>query len=721
MLPRILLLALSLTSLAVTALGAAPGKAARKDAKEAAAEAAKPKTPAKPIAPAAAVPVVPPANAVWRVWKDNQGRTVEAMFCGLSGEFITLQTKDGKTYHFNGNVLCPEDIAFAKDCATKARASGFSGLSVAQAAADIDRLVGAALAAKGQQLNAPASDEQFLRRIYVDAVGRVPTAAEAAAFLDDRAADKRAKLIDKLVYAPGYSLQMFNWMADLLRVKDTFYKGVPAFSFEDWLKSRITANAPWDVMVREMLTADGRLSDNGAAGFLLYDAEMPLDGVSNLLTTFLGSNMACAQCHDHPLADWTQRDFYQMAAFFGATDGKDEALINQIKRAVGKDGLVPIKDSRRIADFNAFRLEDTANQKLTFPKDYKYKDAKPNSAVSPALIHWEKSDRSLPAYAIDVSKPAQLRNNFSQWMTSPQNPRFAANIANRLWKKAFGLAVQEPVDDIDVYSEASNPALLQHLTQVMKSARFDLREFQRVLYNSKTYQASASASPDLSQGPYLFNGPIIRRLTAEQTWDSLIVNAVGANADNILLRRGDDLKKMALPEGVVTAAAVRQVYEGMKAAGLGKGGAAKKSSGGSTAGLASGYDGEKPTTKYKLLLARASELPQPASETHFLRVFGQGDRQLADSATNDGSVPQVLQLMNGNVGRLVSDIKSHSVVAAYAEKTREAQISSLYLSYLSRRPNAREMAAAGKGLSDGLSLADLAWALANTREFLFIQ
>jgi hypothetical protein len=510
-------------------------------------------------------------------------------------------------------------------------------------------------------------------------------------------------------------------MADLLRVKDTFYKGVPAFSFEDWLKTRIAANAPWDSMVREMLTADGRLSDNGAAGFLLYDAEMPLDGVSNLMTTFLGSNMACAQCHDHPLADWTQRDFYQMAAFFGATDGKDEMVISQVKKAIGKDDSVPQNISRRIADFNAFRLEDSTKQKLTFPKDYKYKDAKPNSPVSPALIHWEKSDRSLPAYAIDVSKPVQLRNHFSQWMTSPQNPRFAANIANRLWKKAFGLAVQEPVDDIDVYSEASNPALLQHLTQVMKSARFDLREFQRVLYNSKTYQASASASPDLSQGPYLFNGPIIRRLTAEQTWDSLIVNAVGANADNILLRRGDDLKKMALPEGAVTAAAVRQVYEGMKAAGLSKGGAAKKSSGGSTAGLATGYDGEKPTTKYKLLLARASELPQPASETHFLRVFGQGDRQLADSATNDGSVPQVLQLMNGNVGRLVSDLKSHSVVAAYAEKTREAQISSLYLSYLSRRPNAREMAAAGKGLSDGLSLADLAWALANTREFLFIQ
>ncbi len=721
MLPRILLLALSLTSVVAAPLGAAAGKAAKKEAKEAATEAAKPKAPAKPIEPAAAVPMVSPLNAIWHVWKDNQGRTVEAMFCGLSGEFITLQTKDGKTFHFNGNVLCAEDIAFAKSCVTKMRESAFSGGSVAKAAADIDRIVESVLAEKDQKPNAPASDEQFLRRIYVDAVGRVPTAAEATAFLDDRSADKRSKLIDKLVYSPGYSLQMFDWMADLLRVKDTFNKGVPAFTFEDWLKTRIATNAPWDSLVREMLTADGRLCDNGASGFLLFDAEMPLDGVSNLMTTFLGTNMACAQCHDHPLAEWKQRDFYQMAAFFGATDGKDEGMQAKVRKAIGKDDSIPKAAVRSITNVNAFRLEDTNKQKLTFPKDYKYKDAKPNEAVAPVLIAWEKADQRLPIYKIDVTKPTQLRDNFAQWMTSTQNPRFATNIANRLWKKAFGLAVQEPVNDIDDPKSSSSPELLAHLTQVMKSARFDLREFQRVIYNSKTYQASASASPDLSQGPYLFNGPIIRRLTAEQAWDSLIVNAVGANADNILLRRGDDIKQMALPQGVVSAVAIHQVYDTMKASGMSKGGAAKKAAGGSTAGLANGYDGEKPTSKFNLLLARASELPQPSAETHFLRVFGQGDRLLADSATNDGSVPQVLQLMNGNVGRLVSDLKSHAVVAAYAEKSREAQISSLYLSYLSRRPNPREMAAAGQGLSDGLSLADLAWALANTREFLFIQ
>jgi hypothetical protein len=122
-----------------------------------------------------------------------------------------------------------------------------------------------------------------------------------------------------------------------------------------------------------------------------------------------------------------------------------------------------------------------------------------------------------------------------------------------------------------------------------------------------------------------------------------------------------------------------------------------------------------------LLLARASELPQPSPETHFLRLWGQGDRLLADSATNDGSVPQVLQMMNGAVGRLVADTRAEAVIAATAEKTADAQVASLYLSFLSRRPSATELAAAKASLEDGLGLTDLAWVLANTREFLFVQ
>ena len=696
---------------------AAVKKEGKKDAKKA-------EPVIKVVTPSAApVAALGERTPIWHEWTDKEGQKLDARFCGLAGEYITLQARDGRTFHFKLEMLSSEDGDFAKSCVERNRTNSFSPAVVAKASADIDRLVGVVLTANKQSLNTPATDEQFLRRIYLDAAGRVPTAKEASTFLASNAPDKRAKLIDELVFSPSYTMQMFNWMADLLRVKDTFAKGVPAFTFEDWLKARLASDTPWDKLVSEMITADGRLCDNGATGFMLFDAEMPLDGVSNLMTTFLGTNMACAQCHDHPLAEWKQRDFYQMAAFFGATDGKDEAILGAIKKAVKADASLPKAAVTKISEMNAFRMEDTDKQKLTFPKDYKYKDAKAGDPVTPSLIAWSKGDKTLPVYNVNTKTPSQLRDEFARWLTSPQNPRFATNIANRIWKKAFGLGVIEPVNDIDDLKEASSPELMAHLTLVMKAAKFDLREVQRVIYNSKTYQASASATPDLGKAKYLFNGPLVRRLSAEQVWDSLIVTAVGTYADNVLLRRGDDLKAMALPAGKVTLAEVKNAVERTKKAfsGGGKAAGGKKAAGGSALGLANGYDGDKPISRFSMMLARASELPQPSSETHFLRLWGQGDRLLADSATNDGSVPQVLQMMNGSVGKLVSDARSAAVMDAMKEKAPDAQVASLYLSYLSRKPTSKELTAASKSLKDGLALTDLAWVLANTREFLFVQ
>jgi hypothetical protein len=422
------------------------------------------------------------------------------------------------------------------------------------------------------------------------------------------------------------------------------------------------------------------------------------------------------------LAEWTQKDFYQMAAFFGATDGKDEAVGSAIKKVVRTDASLPKAAVLKIEQMNTYRMEDSNKQKLTFPMDYKYKDAKAGDSVTPALIAWSKGEKSLPVYNVNTKNPSQLRDEFARWLTSPQNPRFATNIANRIWKKAFGLGVIEPVNDIDDLTQASSPELLAHLTFVMKAAKFDLREVQRVIYNSKTYQASASATPDLGKAKYLFNGPLVRRLSAEQVWDSLIVTAVGTYADNVLLRRGDDLKAMALPAGKVTLAEIKNAVDRTKKAFAGSAtDKNKKIGGGSVLGLANGYEGDEPITRFSLLLARSSELPQPSPETHFLRLWGQGDRLLADSATNDGSVPQILQMMNGSVGKLVADIRSAAVMVATKEKTPEAQVTSLYLSYLSRNPTDKELTSATKSLQGGLALTDLGWVLANTREFLFVQ
>ena len=688
----------------------------------------------QPPAPAPSAKPAPPENkpmsdelpSPWRTWSDPAGKTIEAAFASLYGNIVTIQTHEGQTYQINLMNLVPADRVFAFDYAKRLRARSFANDYVKKAAFQIDYLIGSTLVAKGLKFNPDATDEQFVRRIYLDAVGRIPTAEEAATFLADTTPTKakRATLIDKLLFSPGYTMQMYNWMGDMLRVKDTFGKNVPAFTFQDWLKDQLHADRTWDSLVRTMLTADGKLCDNGAVGFLEYDAQMPLDGVSNLLTTFLGANVACAQCHDHPLADWKQRDFYQMAAFFGAADGIDEKLLNAGKKlAKGKGGPatgLPKGQVQLIANANAYRMEDTNKQSLTFPKDYKYSDVKASSPVTPTLIMWSKADKLNPAYRVNTANPAQLRAEFAKWMTHPSNPRFAANIANRVWKKVFGLAVQEPVSDLDDPAKASNPALLAHLATIVKAGAFDLREFQRVLFNSQTYQRAASTSPDLEKGPYLFPGPLVRRMTAEQVWDSLMVLSAGPDVDNMLLRRGEDEKLMSLPGNAVTAENFKYVIERMGHSGAAMGGG-KKKGGGSEKGLIAEYQGGKPQQRFGMILARASELPQPASETHFLRLFGQSDRLIADTNTTDGSVPQALMLMNGSAGKLVSETNSAAVVAASSAESADAKIDSLYLAFLARKPTATERPVATQALTTGLGITDIAWTLANTREFLFIQ
>ena len=677
-------------------------------------------TPVKPVTPKAPTTDL---SSPWHVWSDPQGRKVEAAFCALGGSICTVQTKAGQTLRLNLDTLVPADKTFAQAYAAKLNESRFQDAYVKQAAYQIDHLIGTTLVAQGLKFNAPATDEQFVRRLYLDTVGRVPTADEASSFLANSAPDKRAKLIDSLLHSPGYTMHMYNWLADTFRVKDEFGKGARAYLFQDWLKDQLAADRPWDALVKDMLTADGKLCENGAAGFLLRDAQMPLDGVSNMLTTFLGANVACAQCHDHPLAHWTQRDFYEMAAFFGATDGYDQAAYGRSRKLAKAGAGLDKKQIQNIAGVNVFRLLDTGKQELDFPKDYKYDDAKPGSKVTPRLISWASGDAKMPSYQVNSSNPQTLRDEFAKWMTNPENPRFATNIANRTWKKVFGLAVQEPVSDLDDLTKASNPQLLAHLTTIMKAAKFDLRQFQRVLFNSQTYQRAASLTPDLENGPYLFPGPLLRRMTAEQTWDSVLVLANGREVDNALLRRGDEMQLFSLPGNEMTVASFKVVIDRAKEAGMQMGGYGGGKKGGQVnpQKLLASYEGAKPQQRNGLLLARASELPQPAPESHFLRLFGQSDRLVADSNTTDGSVPQALMMMNGPIGQLISDPNSVAVVAANSAKGRNEQIDSLYLSFLARKPSIAERSAATKSLEGGLALTDVAWSLLNSREFLFVQ
>lgn len=673
-------------------------------------------------------------NEVYRTWTDGQGRKLEATFRGVENGQVFLQIRNGYVYRLPLDKLSAADQEAARTL--KPEGLGIpADPNLAQAAARIDMLVNGGLQKGGQKPNPLASDEQFVRRVYLDVVGRIPTREEALEFINDGSVSKRAKVIDKLLNSDGYRSHLFNYFADMMRVADQAQKA-RFYTYQDWMKSQIADNIPWDKMVYTMMTADGKLLDNGATGYLLRDAGMRLDNLSLTLSTFLGANVSCAQCHDHPFADWTQRQFFEMASFFGAT----ETYGVKGSKGYGMQGMrqvVNALDDRRLQQqaknlirINAMEIADTQENDLKLPDDYKYPDGKPGQPVAPKLITWSDNKNTKAYQAVQTKKEEDLRAQFAKWMTSPDNPRFAMTIANRLWKRAFGVGVREPVTDLDDPETAVNPPLLRHLAAEMVRLKFDMKQFMRLLYNTQAYQREATSHEMADSGNYLFPGPVLRRMSAEQAWDSCATLVVGADVDKFKEHRGDTYAKVmkvdfsgdaspgALKAQIETAIAGMRQFGG--AAGNPKNNAKKRRMQMQAAG------GEEdltvaPPVRNGLVLARASELPQPEKDQHFLRMFGQSDRQIADSSNDEGSIPQVLMLMNGEAQRVIGQDDSLVVKTAAAQKMPEEQVESLYLSFFSRKPKTTELADAVNALGSGLTLRDLTWVLFNTREFVFVE
>ncbi|MDB6073351.1 MAG: hypothetical protein JWO89_991, partial [Verrucomicrobiaceae bacterium] len=315
---------------------------------------------AAPDAPAPQAGAVPAAtasapadNAVYREWTDKKGRKLEATFRGLQEGQIFLQIKTGYVYRLPLDTLSDADQKVAQSL--KPEGLGIpADPNIAQAAARIDFFVEAGLKHGEQKPNPLATDEQFVRRVYLDIVGRIPTREEALELINDKSVSKRSKLIDNLLASDGANSHLFNYLADMMRVTDVANKG-RFYTYEEWLKARLKDNTSWDKIVKAMMVADGKLLDNGATGYLLRDAGMRLDNLSLTLSTFLGANVSCAQCHDHPFADWTQKQFYEMASFFGAT----ETVGGKGKK--GKGMMAGMKDARQaIAKLDDRRLQQAA-------------------------------------------------------------------------------------------------------------------------------------------------------------------------------------------------------------------------------------------------------------------------------------------------------------------------------------------------------------------------
>ena len=552
----------------------------------------------------------------------------------------------------------------------------------------------------------PAADADFVRRAYLDAIGRIPTAEEALQFIDDFALDKRTRLIDRLMADQAWSEQHFHRLADMFRVTDRV-AGSSQQPYIDWLKSTAHENLPLDKLVRSLLTASGTIEENPATGFLLRDGG-PMYGIaSSTALIFLGCDLHCAACHDHAFDDWTQMQFYQWAACLGATVVSENSVQPRVeiqKAPVAGGGYLRTADGRpvfkrdqqpvamttlaKVSDAiwpaamrqaqpvhlkagEQLAIGDISHPALTVPPTYLYRDAKPGDAVQPAFLAYQKlSGNDKPPAENTAAKPAAIREAWAEWII--RQPRFAETMALRLWEQLFGFpstvgfgigwepeAEPQPMAASLANGCCDNRAGVSYacsflndnnvrapfptlLGQVLRETGFDARKFQHILMRTDAYQRAALVSVSRGYGypPEIQPQPRMRRMTAEQAWDSI--------------SRLADSSEMP----------------------------------------------------------KAISLPQALSYTHPLRILGRGAREWTDDSAPAISYALTRWMLN-------SDQVRH---AAENVAQKNPGIEPLFLAVLSRRPFVGEIQAARRHLeAHPGDLTSIAHSLICTGEFLFTR
>ena len=617
--------------------------------------------------------------------------------------------------------------------------------------AAINKILGSTYKKHDVKVPTKLDDPLLARRLYLKAAGRIPTHEELSSYLANSSKNKKTQLINQLVESSAFDSQMLNWWADLLRLQTRMRGGNQIGAgqlYVHWVREQINKNVPFDEMAFNLITAEGYPWENGAVGYYLRDAGMPLDNMSNTTQIFLGTQMVCAQCHNHPFDRWTQMEYYQMASYtYGINSSKGGDIQSKIKKHFEKQskGLSSKDKKKKVQSKEGLALRRSVqemlrplrygathtNRKLTLPHDYQYDDGKPKSLISPS-----------PIFDNPISEKGgeSKVHMYGEWMTNSENPRFTKVIANRMWKKVFGRGLVEPVDDWRDDTVASIPELLELLEKLMVRVDFDLREFQRILFQVKAFEHAAPAYIPNIETPYYFEAPILERMSAEQIWDSLVALSIpdsderkqnakvidqrlerfkqyqeeieslngekltklakkGAKASKEINDEMEDLQKQLreAQEADDREAVARLRREYGKARNHQRTVFAKlimgpdfevKSLYGNSGNT---YSKNERWKGFSSQIYRASELQTPAQPGHFLQEFGQSDREIADNANKHASVTQALTLLNGTFYGALFNKESPLMKKLSEAMNPQGKIKVLFLSILNREPTSDEL------------------------------
>lgn len=348
----------------------------------------------------------------------------------------------------------------------------------------IDELAYAHFQRLGLYPSEPCTDAEFLRRASLDAIGILPTAEEARAFLADTDPAKREKLIDRLLARPEYGDYWANKWADLLR-PNTDRVGIKSvYVLDQWLRDSFRANKPYDEFVREVVQAQGNNHRYGPA-VIYRDRREPEDLTTMFSQLFLGVRLDCAKCHHHPNEKWGQDDFYKMAAYFGPVKRKGAGISPPIS---------------------------AGSETFFFAKSNPIKHPVTGEIMPP-----KPPDGPLA----QIDEDTDPRRSLADWMTDRQNPFFAKAMANRIWAAFFGKGIVDPVDDFRISNPPSNPALLDALAAEVIRQKFDMKSLMRTIMRSHLYQLSSIPNEFNQADKQNFSRSYRRRVPAEVLADAV--------------------------------------------------------------------------------------------------------------------------------------------------------------------------------------------------------
>jgi hypothetical protein len=327
-------------------------------------------------------------------------------------------------------------------------------------------------------------DATFVRRAFLDTIGRLPTPEEVQRYLTDSAPLKKERLIDLLLARPEFiDYWTYKW-CDILLVNGEKLRPKAVDAYYRWVRDHVAANAPWDEFVRELVTARGSSFDNGATNFFAVHQD-PETVAENVSQAFLGLSINCAKCHNHPLEKWTNDQYYAFANLFARV------------RTKGWGGEARNGDGMR-----TLYVEPRGD--LMQPKT--------GRPQPPAPLDGEP---------LSMDDPGDRREPLAAWLTDPANPYFTRAIANRVWANFFGLGLVEPVDDMRATNPASNEPLLAALADATIEAGYDLKSLMRLIMLSETYARSATPLPENRDDHRWFSRTYPKRLMAEVLSDAI--------------------------------------------------------------------------------------------------------------------------------------------------------------------------------------------------------